>query len=325
MRKRYGQKVAEHVATRILLYLAKKGVGKLAKAPLKRFLRHEIRKAIGEAVAGEQAEALENIVIFLTREYVYEKLGHNRVGHHTLMAKDHGREFLYKPMKDCARLLHWHIVTLMTQRSVVESPMTEYVDWLVLLVCHPRHPAATPPAAQSVPSTIPTGYTARHKSGRLAGVARQELRAYGAGNSFKLHVGGDRRRELRYSGPQGRGARIDSPAGTWLRRDHWLCVAAWTDAALTGLSRWPWARRWQRLEPQMCRGLSRSFRKVGPHLHRGENLETGQSVEPRTLEPPPLMTEQQLRQRIAAATKLRRKREQDYTPPSAAATTAAAP
>ena len=61
--KRYGQKVAEHVATRILLYLAKKGVGKLAKAPLKRFLRHEIRKAIGEAVAGEQAEALENIVI----------------------------------------------------------------------------------------------------------------------------------------------------------------------------------------------------------------------------------------------------------------------
>ena len=72
------------------------------------------------------------------------------------MAKDHGREFLYKPMKDCARLLHWHIVTLMTQRSVVQSPMTEYVDWLVLLERYLRHPAATPPAAQSVPSTIPT-------------------------------------------------------------------------------------------------------------------------------------------------------------------------
>jgi hypothetical protein len=96
LRLKFGRKVAEHALTKILLWLARRQVKKLAGGPLKRFLR----KKILEAAGSDSAEAAKNVLVFLSREALYEQLGHNRVGHHSLMAKDHGRELLYAPMKD---------------------------------------------------------------------------------------------------------------------------------------------------------------------------------------------------------------------------------
>lgn len=158
--KKYGQEVADALVTRILLYLAKRAVKKVTVGPLKRF----VRKKVAEAVVGESAEALGNLLVFVARELVYERIGHYRVGHHTLLAKDHGRELLYTGMKDCARLVHWHLVRAMLRHAEPVS-QARFVDWLALLEQFLRHPAATPPVAQSVASSVPVSVSHRARAG----------------------------------------------------------------------------------------------------------------------------------------------------------------
>ena len=75
---------------------------------------------------------------FYTRERFYDAIGAGRIGCHSLMAKDHGREPFFKPAKECATAVHWWIVTTLLRWK--DKPQSEYVDWLELLEYFLRNP-----------------------------------------------------------------------------------------------------------------------------------------------------------------------------------------
>ena len=75
---------------------------------------------------------------FYARERFYDAIGAGRIGCHSLMAKDHGREPFFKPAKECATAVHWWIVTTLLRWK--DKPESGYVDWLELLEYFLRNP-----------------------------------------------------------------------------------------------------------------------------------------------------------------------------------------
>jgi hypothetical protein len=73
------------------------------------------------------------------------------------MAKDHGAEFLYKQMRDCAKATHYYVVKTMMRWKLPgykdRPPNQKWVNWLELLeyfLCNPTMNAVCP-----VPKQVP--------------------------------------------------------------------------------------------------------------------------------------------------------------------------
>lgn len=81
---------------------------------------------------------LKEAVIFYGKEPVYDMIGANRIGCHSLLAKDHGLEPLYKYQNECATAVHWYIVKTLLRWSSGEN--NDYIDWLELLEYFLRNP-----------------------------------------------------------------------------------------------------------------------------------------------------------------------------------------
>ena len=77
-------------------------------------------------------------VKFYARERFYDVVAMNRIGCHSLLAKDHGREPFFEPAKESATAVHWWIVKTLLRWK--ENPKAGYVDWLELLEYFLRNP-----------------------------------------------------------------------------------------------------------------------------------------------------------------------------------------
>ncbi len=75
---------------------------------------------------------------FYAREKFYDLIGAGRIGCHSLMAKDHGREPFFTPAKECATAVHWWVVSTLLRWK--DRPDAGYVDWLELLEYFLRNP-----------------------------------------------------------------------------------------------------------------------------------------------------------------------------------------
>jgi len=83
-------------------------------------------------------DRLKDALKFYVKERVYDWVGANRIGCHSLLAKDHGREPFYEQQKECATAVHWYIVNTLLHRPAEKSGV--YVDWLELLEYFLRNP-----------------------------------------------------------------------------------------------------------------------------------------------------------------------------------------
>jgi hypothetical protein len=111
-------------------YQALKAVTRLVADPLA-WVHDEVLRVVPEAF------------IFWTRELAYDFIGMDRIGCHSLMAKDHGAEPLYAPNRECATAVDYLIVnTLLTPRP--PGPRPE-VDWLALLEFYLQNPLSATP------------------------------------------------------------------------------------------------------------------------------------------------------------------------------------
>jgi hypothetical protein len=114
-----------------------------------------IRKYIREYLTDQAAE----VVSYYCKRIVYARLlGSERIGCHSLIAKDYGYEALAKHSNECARAVHWYIVDTLTRwkqkprllvkRSENSTPSTDgntadnhpWIDWYDLLCYHLRQP-----------------------------------------------------------------------------------------------------------------------------------------------------------------------------------------
>ena len=133
------------------LYHAVKTIVEFLEGPvgwLKKFLEEKF---------GEWAKKL---VFHYTEERVLDMLGQRRIGCHSLLAKDHGLEWLYEHQKRCAMAVHWYIVHVLTRwsrpcalplsKAVCDASGEEqrnrvdqryWIDWLELLEYFLRNPA----------------------------------------------------------------------------------------------------------------------------------------------------------------------------------------
>lgn len=106
---------------------------------------------------------------------IYSLVGANRIGCHSLMAKDHGPSgLLYHEMRECALAVHWYVISTLTRwtqpkpvrvcrapkdasgksnLNTLDAPV--WIDWLELLEFFLRHPSGEPKSGQ-VLGTIPT-------------------------------------------------------------------------------------------------------------------------------------------------------------------------
>ena len=102
----------------------------------------------------------KHLVIHYMEERALDAVGQKRIGCHSLLAKDHGGEWLYEHQKNCAKAVHWYVVHTLTRWA---RPQTAWVckamwdakgsaqlncidqhhwlDWLELLEYFLRHPA----------------------------------------------------------------------------------------------------------------------------------------------------------------------------------------
>ena len=101
---------------------------------------------IEKEFAKQTALYLVNVSLFFGKEAFYEAKGLERIGCHSLIAKDHGSEVLYKEMKGCATAAQYYIVkTLLRWRDQGFSSRPsgeQWVDWLELLEYLTLHPQA---------------------------------------------------------------------------------------------------------------------------------------------------------------------------------------
>lgn len=99
---------------------------------------------IEKQIAKSVALYLVNVALFFAKESIYESKGMERIGCHSLIAKDHGNEVLYKEMKSCATAVHFYVIkTLLRWRDAgfANRPTNErWVDWLELLEYFTMHP-----------------------------------------------------------------------------------------------------------------------------------------------------------------------------------------
>ena len=82
-------------------------------------------------------DKVKDALKFYARERVYEWVGAGRIGCHSLIAKDHGPEPLYRQQKQCALAVHWYIVNTMLRWRNGEAG---YIDWTELLEYFLRNP-----------------------------------------------------------------------------------------------------------------------------------------------------------------------------------------
>lgn len=118
-------------------YDAIKTVEEFAANPLL-WIEKEITKQVAVYIA--------NVALFVAKETFYESKGMERIGCHSLIAKDHGNEVLYEEMKSCTTAVHYYIVkTLLRWRDLgfaTNAPSQQWVDWLELLEHFTMHPLA---------------------------------------------------------------------------------------------------------------------------------------------------------------------------------------
>lgn len=83
-------------------------------------------------------EEVRDAVTFWLTDAVLNHLGADRIGSHSLLAKDHEHELLYEKNRQCAVAVHYTIVqTLLRWKKKGDQPL---IDWLELLEFYLRHP-----------------------------------------------------------------------------------------------------------------------------------------------------------------------------------------
>jgi len=112
------------------LYDGIKAVNEFIKNPVD-FIVPRLPRKISE-IAG-------NFVKSYAKELVYENLGAQRIGCHSLLAKDHGSEPLYEYQRQCATAVHWYVVTILI-RDRKDPHTPAHIDWLELLEYFLRNP-----------------------------------------------------------------------------------------------------------------------------------------------------------------------------------------
>ena len=120
------------------------------------FITDELKKWLGETVAGW----LNDLLKHYAKEWLMDNVvGQTRVGCHSLIAKDHGGEWLYDHQKNCAKAVHHYICeTLVRHAEPAEIPGARathdasgtdqcnridsyrWIDWLELLEYFLRNP-----------------------------------------------------------------------------------------------------------------------------------------------------------------------------------------
>lgn len=93
-------------------------------------------------------EKLKDAVVFYTRERVYDFVAMDRLGCHSLMAKDHGLKPLYEPNKQCATAVHYFTVKTLLRFREDGAPAD--IDWLRFLEFFLRNPAAQNTASRQL-------------------------------------------------------------------------------------------------------------------------------------------------------------------------------
>jgi hypothetical protein len=86
-------------------------------------------------------EILQSALVFYTQDRVADWIGADRVGCHSLLAKDHGAEPFYSYQKECATVVHWHVVNTLLRWKRNDAGNGP-IDWLQLLEFFLRNPAA---------------------------------------------------------------------------------------------------------------------------------------------------------------------------------------
>lgn len=106
-------------------------------------------------------EWIMDIVEHYAKELIYDWIGQLRIGCHSLLAKDHGGEWLYKQQKNCAMAVHYYIVKLLVRHGEPDTidgaraedsasgtdqinsiDSRQWIDWLEVLEFFLRHPRA---------------------------------------------------------------------------------------------------------------------------------------------------------------------------------------
>lgn len=106
-------------------------------------------------------DQLKNYGAFFAKEQFYDYLAADRIGCHSLLGKDHGEEWLYKPMENCATAVHQYVVKTMLRWLAApynnrDLDDQHWVDWLELLEYFLRHPRVG--VVYTVVHPIPTSY-----------------------------------------------------------------------------------------------------------------------------------------------------------------------
>jgi len=88
---------------------------------------------------------------------IFDKLGKNRIGTHSLLAKDLPQEPLYTEMFNCAKTVHWFVVDAMCRWSdekYKNNENTPWIDWEHLIFYFLRHPKKMTPKFQVIKREI---------------------------------------------------------------------------------------------------------------------------------------------------------------------------
>jgi hypothetical protein len=109
-----------------------------------------LEKKLKEKVKGEIINYMKDSGIYLSKEIFLYSWGSMRLGCHSLLSKDHKvhEEHLYKPMSDCAKLVHHAVVKTMMRWAGTEAEPNydsrpdnqKWVDWRALLEHYLIHP-----------------------------------------------------------------------------------------------------------------------------------------------------------------------------------------
>ncbi|MCI0693838.1 hypothetical protein L0337_17755 [candidate division KSB1 bacterium] len=112
-------------------------------------VKNTVLRAIGTTISG---------ALFISREKFYDFLGQKRIGCHSLLAKDHGREWLYETQKNFAKAVHWYVLNAMTRWADPEfikkaraTNSPEWIDWLELLEFYLSNPLSDARISQRIP------------------------------------------------------------------------------------------------------------------------------------------------------------------------------
>lgn len=146
------------------LYKLLKEIGGFFTDPVKWF---------GKFLPDYVKELLEKYGAVYLRRFIAHLWGADRVGCHSLIAKDTGPELLHKAAMDCAKAVHWYTVHALVRHSTEKTVAVargdlslktvnnlfqwEWIDWLELLeyfLAHPYATAGVTTGSRVVPTSI---------------------------------------------------------------------------------------------------------------------------------------------------------------------------